>query len=338
MPLLLLALVAAFFAGASMVLLVTPGPPSDASPEAGFARDMMVHHAQAVEMAEIVRDKTESDEIRTLTTDIALTQQAQIGIMQGWLDVWGLPTSRTEPAMSWMGHPTEGLMPGMATPQEIDRLKEAPPAEADEQFLWLMIRHHRAAIPMTEAILDRTERPEVRQLAQAIVASQRQEIRTMKEMSREQLVNFARIRLEPVEDSGVSGTATFEEVADGVGVKLDVEGLPKVRTTYLAHVHPGTCAESTEAEGHEGGEDHPHGREEGAAHEEGHGVHMDTGGPKAEVESPLKPLESGSKGGGSSTTVLHEATVDGLFSGEPKYLNIHAAGSGNPPPLACGDL
>jgi uncharacterized protein (DUF305 family) len=48
---------------------------------------MMVHHAQAVEMAEIVRDRTENPQTRTLATDIALTQQAQIGQMQGWLAV-----------------------------------------------------------------------------------------------------------------------------------------------------------------------------------------------------------------------------------------------------------
>ncbi len=120
-------LIAAFFAGASLVLLVTPGPLSGDSSEAGFARDMMVHHAQAVEMAEIVRDKTESDDIRTLATDIALTQQAQIGIMQDWLDVWGLPASGTELAMSWMGHSTEGPMPGMATPRG-DRPPEGSPA------------------------------------------------------------------------------------------------------------------------------------------------------------------------------------------------------------------
>ncbi len=339
LPLLLMVLVAVFFAGASLSLLIAPGPPGEGSPEAGFARDMRVHHAQAVQMAEIVRDKTESAEIRTLAADIALTQQAQIGMMLGWLDVWGLPASGTEPAMSWMGHPTEGRMPGMATPQEIVRLREAPPEEADEQFLWLMIRHHRAAIPMAEAILARTERPEVRQLAEAIAASQRQEISTMESMSREHLVNFARLRLEAVDDSGVSGTATFEEAAGGVRVELDVEGLPKARTTYLAHVHRGTCAaEGAEAGGHEGGEDHHPGQEEGAAHAEGHGGHMDTGGHIAEIEIPLTPVESDSRGSGSSTTVVHDATVDGLFSGEPKYLNVHAAGSGNPPPLACADL
>ncbi len=111
----LLLIVAVLVAVASLYLLATSQPPGEGSAEAGFARDMMVHHAQAVEMAEIVRDKTQNEEIWTLASDIALTQQAQIGIMQGWLGVWGLPTTGEEPAMAWMGHPMEGLMPGMAT-------------------------------------------------------------------------------------------------------------------------------------------------------------------------------------------------------------------------------
>ena len=102
---------------------VALGAPAEDSAEAGFARDMMVHHAQAVQMAEIVRDKTESEEIRTIAADIALTQQAQIGQMQGWLAVWGLPTTGPEPPMAWMGHPMEGRMPGMATPEQIDDLQ-----------------------------------------------------------------------------------------------------------------------------------------------------------------------------------------------------------------------
>ena len=168
-------------AGATAALLVTRLPGND-SAEAGFARDMMVHHAQAVEMAEIVRDKTESEEVRILASDISLTQQAQIGIMQGWLAVWGLPVTGTEPAMAWMGHPTEGRMPGMANPEEVNRLRNAPPEEADAMFLRLMIPHHQAAIPMAEAVLEETDRPEVEQLAVAIVASQRSEIKVMQDM------------------------------------------------------------------------------------------------------------------------------------------------------------
>ena len=116
-PRLVAVLAAAFVAtfGLAVWLYLSGRPPGDGSAEAGFARDMMVHHAQAVGMAEIVRDKTESEDVRILATDIALTQQAQIGQMQGWLAVWGLPVAGTEPAMAWMGHPTEGRMPGMAT-------------------------------------------------------------------------------------------------------------------------------------------------------------------------------------------------------------------------------
>jgi uncharacterized protein (DUF305 family) len=143
---------------------------------------MSVHHAQAVEMAELVRDRTESEEIRIMATDVALTQQAQIGMMQGWLDVWGLSASGTEPAMAWMGRPTEGRMPGMASPEEINRLRDLPPEEADELFLRLLIEHHRAAIPMAEAALDETDYPAVEELAGAIASSQRAEIETMQGM------------------------------------------------------------------------------------------------------------------------------------------------------------
>jgi len=126
-PLLRLAVVATLAASIALALLLTSVPPGNDSAEAGFARDMIVHHGQAVQMAEIVRDRTQSDAIRLLAADISLTQQAQVGIMQGWLQVWGLPITGTEPAMAWMGHPTEGLMPGMASPDELDSLFKLPP-------------------------------------------------------------------------------------------------------------------------------------------------------------------------------------------------------------------
>ena len=171
--------------------------PGEDSVEAGFARDMMVHHAQAVQMAEIVRDKTGSQEVRTLAADVALTQQAQIGQMQGWLAVWGLPATGSEPAMTWMGHPTEGRMPGMASPEELNDLQRASPEEADTLFLQLMIPHHEAALPMAEAALEETDRPEVERLAGAIAASQRGEIEMMKGLLQQRGV--------PVEESGSGG-------------------------------------------------------------------------------------------------------------------------------------
>ena len=174
----LAALIGAGLAGALAWALFT-GPPGDDSPEAGFARDMSTHHEQAVEMALLVRDRTEDPRIKTLATDIALTQQGQIGQMQGWLGVWGLPAAGEDPAMAWMGHPTEGRMPGMASAEEIARLGELSGIEADREFLRLMIRHHEGGVPMAQAALERSDNEVVRRLAAAIVRSQQAEVELM---------------------------------------------------------------------------------------------------------------------------------------------------------------
>lgn len=170
--------------GLSVWLWLSAREPGNDSAEARFARDMIVHHAQAVEMSEIVRDRTENDRIKTFATDIALTQQAQLGQMQGWLDLWGLPVAGPEPAMAWMGMPHEGRMLGMARQEEINRLHDLPPGEADQHFLKLMIPHHEAAVPMANAALDQSNNPAVEELASAIVASQQSEIEIMQEMLR----------------------------------------------------------------------------------------------------------------------------------------------------------
>ena len=75
------------------------GPGKD-SPDVGFARDMMTHHAQAVDMATLLRDRTNDPEMWQLALDILLTQQAQIGQMQGWLTLWDGPIARTDPIQS----------------------------------------------------------------------------------------------------------------------------------------------------------------------------------------------------------------------------------------------
>lgn len=171
--------------GLSVWLWIAAREPGNDSAEAGFARDMMVHHAQAVEMSEIIRPRTENDRINTLATDITLTQQAQIGQMQGWLNLWDLPIAGTEPTMEWMGMSTEGRMPGMASQEEINRLRDLPPEEADRLFLQLMIPHHEAAVPMSDAVLERTNNPAVQRLANAIIDSQEAEISIMQEMLQE---------------------------------------------------------------------------------------------------------------------------------------------------------
>jgi hypothetical protein len=149
----------------------------------------------------------------------------------------------------------------------------------------------------------------------------------------------AKLDLRPEDDSGVSGSATFEDGSDGVLIKLELRGLPRPNTSYLAHIHPGTCAKEAE-EGHAHEQGHAHdqgdaGEGEGQEHEEEYVFGHGEGG---EVSYALSQVESNSEGRGSSTTMFGQLSVDKLFSGEPKHVMVHEAGSGNPPVLTCADL
>jgi uncharacterized protein (DUF305 family) len=146
---------------------------------------MMRHHAQAVEMAMIVYARTDDPVLSYIAYDIATTQQAQIGIMTGWLDGWGLPTTSLEPAMAWMGHPTKGPMPGMATKEEVDSLRDLPVDQMEAQFLRLMIGHHQGGVLMAAAAEELSGSDQTRDLAAGIATAQQAEIDQFQQMLEE---------------------------------------------------------------------------------------------------------------------------------------------------------
>ena len=190
------AAVAALVLGVVLGGLLLGGEPTpdDASPEAGFARDMSVHHEQAVQMAFIVRDRTDDPDVRAMAYDIINTQRAQIGMFSGWLQQWNLPQTSNADPMAWMddGGGMAGMggmavdnyddMPGMATDQQIEELQSAKGVEAEKLFLKLMIAHHEGGIEMAKAVIPLTDRDEVDYLADTIVKGQQAEITTMEQM------------------------------------------------------------------------------------------------------------------------------------------------------------
>lgn len=173
--------------------------PTDTSAEAGFARDMQVHHAQAVEMSLTVRDLTTDPEVRLLAYDIATSQSQQSGQMFGWLNLWGLSQTASQPAMTWMtlpaldggGHEMEmgtgtdappATMPGYATPEQLAQLRAATGVEAEKIFLTLMIAHHKGGVEMAEAVIARSTNPVVIALATSMAQAQTSEIGVMEDM------------------------------------------------------------------------------------------------------------------------------------------------------------
>ncbi|MFJ5844123.1 DUF305 domain-containing protein [Streptomyces sp. NPDC092903] len=191
-----------------------PGTPATDSADAGFARDMAVHHQQAVEMSFIVRDRTRDEDVRRFAYDIANTQANQRGMLLGWLDLWELPkVSAGQEPMAWMdgqhaGHDMDdmdgmegksgmsgmsghgggyqahdgSLMPGMATRTELGRLREASGKQAEILYLQLMTDHHKGGIDMARGCADLCAVKAEKRLAQSMVDAQRSELDAMAQM------------------------------------------------------------------------------------------------------------------------------------------------------------
>jgi uncharacterized protein (DUF305 family) len=168
-----------------------PAPTAD-SAAAGFARDMSRHHLQGVEMANLALERSTDPEVRQLAFDIAETQQNQVGRMQGWLALWGLPPTGGD-TMAWMasaeghgGHDTAavagGPMPGMATEAELAQLRALSGTEFDVEFLRLMIRHHQGGFEMAQYAAEHAAVPAVAGLAGTIAETQTAEVTTMERM------------------------------------------------------------------------------------------------------------------------------------------------------------
>ncbi|MFJ4790504.1 DUF305 domain-containing protein [Streptomyces sp. NPDC088794] len=165
--------------------------PAADSADAGFARDMAVHHQQAVEMSYIVRDRTKDTDVRRLAYDIAQTQANQRGMLLGWLDLWGLPKVSADPPMTWMGMgdmasgKDGSLMPGMATNTEMKKLGELSGKQAEVFYLQLMTDHHKGGIHMAEGCVAKCSVDVEKRLAQGMVDAQQSEIQLMGDMLKE---------------------------------------------------------------------------------------------------------------------------------------------------------
>jgi uncharacterized protein (DUF305 family) len=171
--------------------------PGTNSAEAGFARDMQVHHQQAVQLSVLARDRSQNEEVRQLALDIGTSQGQQAGQMYAWLASWGLPQAPPGERMAWMslptldgdaghGHAASGMsgdaMPGYASEEDITRLTAASGTDADRIFLELMIAHHQGGVDMAESILERSRDPLVTPLARNVVRVQQSEIEYMESL------------------------------------------------------------------------------------------------------------------------------------------------------------
>jgi uncharacterized protein (DUF305 family) len=176
-----------------------------------FVQYMIPHHAQAIEMSDIVLAKQGIDpRVVDLANQIKAAQGPEIEQMQGWLQQWGLPTMPMMPGMEMPGQtamppgmpgmqtpnstptasstPGPGGMPGMTgmpgmsgmmSPEDMAALQNAQGVEASKLYLTQMIEHHQGAITMAQTEVDSGQSHPAITLALSIIDTQQKEINTM---------------------------------------------------------------------------------------------------------------------------------------------------------------
>jgi uncharacterized protein (DUF305 family) len=155
--------------------------PADADYDLRFIDAMILHHQGAVVMAKEVQHKSKRPEMKQLADDIIEAQEQEIAQMQQWRQAW-YPKAGEQP-MAW--HSQMGHMMAMSSEQmkamRMDMDLGKADAEFDLRFLNAMIPHHEGALMMAQDVLDKSQRPEMKQLAENILTSQQQEIAQMKQ-------------------------------------------------------------------------------------------------------------------------------------------------------------
>lgn len=155
-----------------------------------FMQGMIMHHSQAVEMTAMIEARTENKEIRLLGARISQSQSDEMNFMKRWL------TFRNQPLMLKMEMEDKDmdmsdmdmsnhhhmLMPGMLTPKQMDKLKNAKGAEFDRLFLSGMIQHHQGALEMVKELFETSgagQDAELFNFATDVDSGQRAEIKIM---------------------------------------------------------------------------------------------------------------------------------------------------------------
>ncbi|MFL5997143.1 MAG: DUF305 domain-containing protein [Streptomyces sp.] len=144
------------------------------SADVSYARMMIEHHAQALELTELAPDRAESARLKALAERISAAQGPEIAAMRAWLKEYDQPEKSD-------GH-AHSTMPGMATQAQLKKLRAAKGKAFDELFLTLMITHHEGAITMATDVKGQGNNIRIEEMADDVVAQQTSEINRMRDM------------------------------------------------------------------------------------------------------------------------------------------------------------
>ncbi len=166
--------------------------PGHTEADARFMQGMIPHHAQAIEMVDLMPGRTENPVLVRLGQRITISQRDEIALMQRWLRERGEDVPMAGAGHAGMDHGAMGhdmgLMPGMLTPEQMSQLAAAQGSEFDRLFLEFMIMHHEGARYMVRELFSTPgggQESFTYQFASDVDADQQMEIRRMRQMLEE---------------------------------------------------------------------------------------------------------------------------------------------------------
>jgi len=156
--------------------------PADATYDLRFIDEMRLHHQGAIAMAQEALQKSQRPEVKKLAQNIVIAQSREENeLLRRWRQDW-YPDAPSEPVMH--GGQDNPTMPMSQEQQQAMKMSAdlgAADPEFDLRFMNAMIAHHQGALDMAKDALQKSQRPEVKKLAQEIIDSQQAEIDQMQQ-------------------------------------------------------------------------------------------------------------------------------------------------------------
>lgn len=149
-----------------------------------FAQQMIPHHEQAIEMAQMAETRASSAEVKTIAQEIEAAQGPEIQTLEGWLEEWGEDAPSGEMDHGDMNHGSgdDTGMSGMMNETQMEDLMSESAADFDRMFLQMMIEHHEGAVEMAETEVQDGENADAIAMAEKVISDQQSEIDQMKKL------------------------------------------------------------------------------------------------------------------------------------------------------------
>lgn len=154
--------------------------PADAEFDLRFIDAMTPHHQGALAMAKAAQQKSKRPEMQKLAADMIKAQNQEIAQMQQWRPVW-YPKAKAEP-MAFNANTGQSMPMSQGQINGMMNMDLGPADDQfDRRFIQAMLPHHSGAVMMAQEALNKSKRPEIKKLAQAIISSQQAEMAQMQQ-------------------------------------------------------------------------------------------------------------------------------------------------------------